>query len=45
MEGQLFDTGRKLNVTSFEELKQFIHQELQTGVDAAAIAGEQSNIS
>lgn len=28
MEGQLVETGRKINVTAFEELKQFINQEL-----------------
>lgn len=29
LEGQLFETGTKLQVTSFEELKRFIQQELQ----------------
>ena len=28
LEGQLFNTGKKLNVTSFEELKQYIKREL-----------------
>lgn len=32
LEGQLFETGNKLHVTGFEELKSFITQELQ-GVD------------
>ena len=29
LQGQLYETGNKLNVTSFEELKEFIDQELQ----------------
>ena len=29
LEGQLFDTGNKLNVTGFDELKRYITQELQ----------------
>jgi hypothetical protein len=29
LEGQLFETGTKLNVTSFEELRSYIKQELQ----------------
>ena len=32
LEGQLFDTGNKLNVTGFDELKRYITQELQ-GID------------
>lgn len=28
LEGQLFETGKKLNVTSFEELRRYIRQEL-----------------
>lgn len=28
MEGQLVETGRKINVTGFEDLKQYINQEL-----------------
>ena len=28
LQGQLFETGKKLNVTSFEELKSYINQEL-----------------
>ena len=29
LEGQLFETGNKLHVTGFEELRSFITQELQ----------------
>ena len=29
LKGQLFETGKELNVTSFEELKEYINQELQ----------------
>lgn len=29
MQGQLFDSGNRLNVTSFDELKEFISQELE----------------
>lgn len=32
MEGQLFDTGQRLQVTEFDELKRFIHQELSQGI-------------
>ena len=32
LEGQLFETGNKLRVTGFDELKRFIAQELQ-GID------------
>ncbi len=28
MKGQLFETGKKLNVTGFDELKQYITSEL-----------------
>ena len=28
IEGQLFETGKKVSVTSFEELRQYIQQEL-----------------
>ena len=30
IEGQLFSTGRPLNMTSYEELRQYIRQELST---------------
>ena len=29
LEGQLFETGKRPNVTPFEELRQYIKQELQ----------------
>jgi hypothetical protein len=32
MEGQLFETGEKIHVTSFDELKQYISKELTHGV-------------
>jgi len=32
LQGQFVDTGKKLNVTPFEELKKYIEQELQ-GID------------
>ena len=34
MEGQLYETGRRLNVTSFDELKRYIYQELSLGAAA-----------
>lgn len=33
MESQLYETGRRLNVTSFAELKRYIHQELSQGAE------------
>ena len=39
LEGQLFETGNKLHVTAFEELKSFITQELQ-GVDIQEVVYE-----
>lgn len=39
LEGQLFETGNKLRVTAFEELKSFITQELQ-GVDIQEVVYE-----
>ena len=39
LEGQLFETGNKLHVTGFEELKSFITQELQ-GVDIQEVVYE-----
>ena len=35
MESQLYDTGRKLNVTSFAELKRYIRQELGRGAEVS----------
>ena len=38
MEGQLFETGRKLSVTSFDELRRYIRQEL-----SGILYGEETN--
>ena len=39
LEGQLFETGNKLHVTAFEELKSIITQDLQ-GVDIQEVVYE-----
>lgn len=39
LEGQLYETGTKLNVTSFEELKEYIQQELR-GIELREVANE-----
>ena len=41
MESQLYDTGRKLNVTSFAELKRYIRQELSRGAEASGGNGNE----
>ena len=40
MESQLYETGRKLNVTSFADLKSYIRQELSRGAEASGGGGE-----
>ena len=35
MESQLYETGHKLNVTSFAELKRYIRQELSRGAEGS----------
>ena len=37
LEGQLFETGEKIRVTSFDELKHFINQEIGRGASEGAI--------
>lgn len=40
MQGQLFETGKKIDVTPFTELKSFIRKELSTITDTEAINGQ-----
>jgi len=40
LEGQLFDTGTKLNVTGFDELREYIQQEL-SGLTLLEVVNEQ----
>lgn len=41
MQGQLFETGKKIDVTPFAELKKFIREELSAIADTEAINGQQ----
>lgn len=38
LEGQLFETGKRPNVTPFEELRQYIKQELQASISSSVNA-------
>ena len=41
LDGQLFETGKKLKVTAFEELRQYIQKELN-GIDVQEVQNERS---